>query len=62
LHLLNKQHDEQNDLVDAIAERIQVLGGVCIAIASHVAEMTLIPRPPNAAKKCRAALVVTARK
>jgi starvation-inducible DNA-binding protein len=46
LHLLfDKHYDEQNELVDAIAERIQLLGGVSIAMASDVAEMTLIPRP-----------------
>ena len=48
LHLLFDKHsDEQNELVDAIAERIQVLGGVSIAMAPDVAEMTLIPRPPK---------------
>jgi len=48
LHLLfDKHYDEQNDLVDAIAERIHVLGGVSIAMAPDVAEMTLIPRPPK---------------
>jgi starvation-inducible DNA-binding protein len=48
LHLLfDKHYDEQNELVDAIAERIQVLGGVSIAMAPDVAEMTLIPRPPK---------------
>src|SRR6476660_3313260 len=48
LHLLfDKHYDEQNDLVDAIAERIQVLGGVSIAMAPDVAEITLIPRPPK---------------
>jgi starvation-inducible DNA-binding protein len=46
LHLLfDKHHGEQNELVDAIAERIQVLGGVSVAMAPDVAEMTLIPRP-----------------
>src|SRR5881396_1431074 len=34
-------------LVDAITERIQSLGGVSIAMAHDVAEMTLIPRPPR---------------
>ena len=34
-------------LVDAIAERIQSLGGVSIAMPHDVAEMTLIPRPPR---------------
>lgn len=46
LHLLfDKHYDEQNEIVDAIAERIQVLGGVSVAMAADVAEMTLIPRP-----------------
>jgi starvation-inducible DNA-binding protein len=48
LHLLFDKHfDEQSELVDAIAERIQALGGVSIAMAHDVAEMTLIPRPPR---------------
>jgi starvation-inducible DNA-binding protein len=48
LHLLFDKHfDEQNELVDAIAERIQLLGGVSIAMAPDVAETTLIPRPPR---------------
>src|SRR5262245_66001981 len=46
LHLLfDKHYGEQNELVDAIAERIQVLGGVSVAMAPDVAEMTMIPRP-----------------
>jgi starvation-inducible DNA-binding protein len=48
LHLLfDKHYEEQSGLVDAIAERIQSLGGVSIAMAHDVAEMTLIPRPPR---------------
>jgi starvation-inducible DNA-binding protein len=48
LHLLfDKHYEEQNALVDAIAERIQLLGGVSIAMAHDVAEMTLVPRPPK---------------
>jgi starvation-inducible DNA-binding protein len=48
LHLLfDKHYDEQNGLVDAIAERIQLLGGVSVAMAADVAEATLIPRPPK---------------
>jgi starvation-inducible DNA-binding protein len=48
LHLLfDKHHDEQNDLVDKIAERVQLLGGVSVAMAHDVAETTLIPRPPR---------------
>ena len=48
LHLLfDKHYDEQNDIVDAIAERIQLLGGVSVAMAHDVAETTLIPRAPR---------------
>ena len=48
LHLLfDKHHDEQVELVDAIAERIQLLGGVSIAMAADVAEVTRIERPPR---------------
>src|SRR6201984_744330 len=44
LHLrLDKNYNEQNELVDAIAERVQLLGGVSIAMAPDVAEPTLIP-------------------
>ena len=48
LHLLfDKHYDEQVELVDAIAERIQLLGGVSIAMAADVAEITQIERPPR---------------
>ena len=48
LHLLfDKHYDEQNALVDQIAERVQLLGGVSLAMAHDVAERTLIPRPPK---------------
>ena len=48
LHLLFDKHaGEQTELVDALAERIQTLGGVCLAMAPDVAETTLIPRPPR---------------
>jgi starvation-inducible DNA-binding protein len=48
IHLLfDKHHDEQDELVDTIAERIQSLGGVSLAMAADVAETTLIPRPPR---------------
>jgi starvation-inducible DNA-binding protein len=48
LHLLFDKHfDEQNEIADAIAERIQLLGGVSVAMAADVAEMTLVPRPPK---------------
>lgn len=48
LHLLyDKHYEEQSELVDTIAERIQILGGVAIAMAADVAELTTIPRPPK---------------
>jgi starvation-inducible DNA-binding protein len=48
LHLLyDKHYDEQVELVDSIAERVQLLGGVSIAMAADVAEMTQIERPPR---------------
>ena len=48
LHLLFDKHfDEQVELVDTIAERIQLLGGVSIAMGGDVAEVTRIPRPPR---------------
>src|SRR5437660_4970396 len=48
LHLLfDKHYDEQNELVDKIAERVQLLGGVSVAMAHDVAETTLIPRAPK---------------
>jgi len=48
LHLLYDKHfDEQVELVDSIAERIQLLGGVSLAMAADVAETTQIERPPR---------------
>jgi starvation-inducible DNA-binding protein len=48
LHLLfDKHYQEQSGLVDQIAERIQLLGGVSLAMAADIAETTLIPRPPR---------------
>lgn len=48
LHLLFDKHfAEQVELVDAVAERIQLLGGVSIAMAPDVAETTQIERPPR---------------
>src|SRR5712672_569296 len=48
LHLLfDKHYEEQSELVDTIAERIQLLGGISIAMAADVAELTRIPRPPK---------------
>ena len=51
LHLLFEKHyNEQNALVDQLAERIQTLGGISIAMAHDVAETTTIPRPPRGAE------------
>ena len=48
LHLLFDKHfGEQVEMVDALAERVQTLGGVAIAMAHDVAETTRIERPPK---------------
>lgn len=48
LHLLFDKHfGEQVALVDGLAERVMMLGGVSIAMAQDVAEMSIIPRPPR---------------
>ncbi len=48
LHLLFDKHQaEQSELIDAIAERVQALGGVAIAISHDVAETTRLPRAPK---------------
>jgi starvation-inducible DNA-binding protein len=48
LHLLfDKHYAEQAEIIDTIAERIMMLGGVSIAMAQDVAESTNVPRPPR---------------
>lgn len=48
LHLLFDKHaGEQSELIDQIAERIQLLGGISVAMGADVAETTIIPRPPK---------------
>jgi starvation-inducible DNA-binding protein len=48
LHLLyDKHYGEQNEIVDKIAERIQLLGGISLAMAADIAETTRIERPPR---------------
>jgi starvation-inducible DNA-binding protein len=48
LHLMYDQHFEaQVLLVDILAERIQLLGGIALAMAADVAESTKIARPPR---------------
>jgi starvation-inducible DNA-binding protein len=47
LHLLfDKHYEEQVALIDAIAERIQTLGGTAIAMAADVAVTTMLSLPP----------------
>jgi starvation-inducible DNA-binding protein len=47
LHLLFDKHaGEQSELIDEIAERVQILGGVSIAMAHDVAATTRIERVP----------------
>ena len=48
LHLLFDKHaEEQLELVDILAERVQTLGGIAVSDPRHVAEITKIERPPN---------------
>jgi starvation-inducible DNA-binding protein len=48
LHLLfDKHHGEQVEIMDALAERVQTLGGVAIALAHDVVEETRIARAPR---------------
>ena len=48
IHLLFDKHfEEQNRLADLLAERVQTLGGVSIAMAPDVADATIIPRAPK---------------
>ncbi|HEX9516164.1 MAG TPA: DNA starvation/stationary phase protection protein [Streptosporangiaceae bacterium] len=57
LHLLLDKHaDEQLELVDQIAERIQTLGGVAVGDPRHVAEITRIPRAPDGVEEVPAML------
>jgi len=57
LHLLLDKHaGEQIELIDALAERVQMLGGVAIADPRDVAELTTIERPPNGVEEVPAML------
>jgi starvation-inducible DNA-binding protein len=48
LHLLfDKHYAEQVEVIDALGERVQTLGGVAIAMANDVAETTRVARPPR---------------
>ena len=51
LHLLFDKHaDEQLELIDLLAERVQTLGGIAVSDPRHVAELTGIERPPDGAE------------
>ncbi len=51
LHLLyDEQHGEVARVVDAVAERIQALGGITVATPHDVAETTRLPRAPQQAE------------
>jgi len=57
LHLLfDDHHREQEALVDRLAERVQMLGGVSIAMSHDVAEATRIPRAPRGREEVSAQL------
>jgi len=48
LHLLfDKHYEEQAELMDQIAERVQMLGGTSIAMAADVADTTTLARAPR---------------
>jgi starvation-inducible DNA-binding protein len=57
LHLLLDKHaEEQLELIDLVAERVQTLGGVAVGDPRHVAEITTVPRPPNGVEEVAAML------
>ena len=52
LHLLFDKHaEEQLELVDEIAERVQMLGGISVGDPRHAAELTTIERAPDGAEE-----------
>ncbi len=52
LHLLFDKHaEEQAELVDLLAERVQSLGGIAVGDPRHAAELTTIERPPDGAEE-----------
>jgi starvation-inducible DNA-binding protein len=52
LHLLFDKHaEEQSELIDDLAERVQTLGGIAVGDPRHAAELTTIERPPNGAEE-----------
>jgi starvation-inducible DNA-binding protein len=52
LHLLFDKHaEEQLELIDLLAERVQSLGGIAVGDPRHAAELTTVPRPPDGAEE-----------
>jgi len=57
LHLLFDKHaEEQLELIDLLAERVQALGGVSVGDPRHAAELTTVDRPPDGAEDTPAML------
>ena len=57
LHLLLDKHaDEQLELIDLMAERVQTLGGIAVGDPRHAAEITRVPRAPNGCEEVPAML------
>ncbi len=57
LHLMYDEHfTAQVELVDLLAERIQLLGGISLAMSADIAEETQIPRPPRGREPAAAQL------
>jgi starvation-inducible DNA-binding protein len=55
LHLLFDKHaEEQLEIIDLLAERVQTLGGVAVGDPRHAAELTTIPRPPDGTEEVAA--------
>jgi starvation-inducible DNA-binding protein len=55
LHLLFDKHaEEQLELIDLLAERVQSLGGIAVGDPRHAAEITTIERAPNGAEEVAA--------
>ena len=52
LHLLFDKHaEEQTEIIDLLAERVQSLGGIAVGDPRHAAELTTIPRAPDGAEE-----------
>lgn len=51
LHLMfDKHYEEQLELIDSLAERVQLLGGVALATAHDVAQESRLARAPSGAQ------------